>query len=307
MTSQRRFSEPPVWDDAALEAHRRQAVADFIDERTNEGSVRYRTVYAANLAVVRELFAATDDLLRFTDGSALAANPKLTRTARYLGGPPISADDLDTLAATKIANRTRMDADLARKAAGVIETALDWERFPWLFETPRRTPTDAERETAIRWTAGLQTVQEVQTGRRGESAARQEQTVERTLEAVGFAKVGRRPIDITGGLGRGEFCREALVVGTKCGVPVGLRDGRLLLIECKVSNSQTNSVKRLNRECGGKARTWRQAFGDRAVTAAVLSGVFKLKNLREAQANDRVVIFWEHDLSALAAFVRAAD
>ena len=88
-------------------------------------------------------------------------------------------------------------------------------------------------------------------------------------------------------------------------MPVGLRDGRFLLTECKVSNSGTNSVKRLNREVGGKAGGWREAFGGRGITAAVLAGVFKLKNLKDAQ-KDGVAIFWESDLEPLSDFLRAA-
>lgn len=281
-------------------------MANFIGERMSEGNARYKQAFAANVSSVEALFVATNDLLDFAEGSALAATPRLTQTARYLGGPPISADDLDTLAESRIANRSQLDPDLARKAARTIEVAIDEERFPWLFESPRRPPTDHEREMAIKWTAGLRTVQEIQTRRRGESAARQEQAVEQTLLSLGFEQVTRRSIDITGGLDRGQFCREALVTGTKCDIPIGLRDGRFLFIECKVSNSQTNSVKRLNRECGGKARVWRQSFGDRAVTAAVLAGVFKLKNLRDAQVNDHVTILWEHRLTDLADFLRAA-
>lgn len=53
-------------------------------------------------------------------------------------------------------------------------------------------------------------------------------------------------------------------------------------LECKVSNSATNSVKRLNRETGGKARDWNGRFGERAITGAVLAGVFKLRNLKTA-------------------------
>jgi hypothetical protein len=129
--------------------------------------------------------------------------------------------------------------------------------------------------------------------------------VEALLIQRQFRKVPRRPITIVGGLAPGEYCREAAVVGVKCDVPVGLLDGRFLLIECKVSNSAVNSVKRLNRETVGKARQWRQAFGDRAIPAAVLAGVFKLPNLTDAQ-NAGVALFWEHDLEPLASFLSDA-
>lgn len=302
----RRFASPPVWNDADLERDRRLAIAQFIAARSAEGNAPYRAALARNAAIVEALFVATDDLLRFSSGAALATDPSLTRIARYISGPPVSADDLDTLAGSRIATRKRLDLDLALKAAQVVESALDQDRFPWLFENPRRHPTDAERHTAIFWTAGLKTVQEIQTGRRGESSARQETAVEELLLNLGFCNVPPRPIDITGGIERGEFCRESLVAGTKCDIPVGLQDGRFLFIECKVSNTSTNSVKRLNRECRGKAAAWKTHFGERAISSVVLAGVFKLKNLRDAQRDQNLTIFWEHDLSPLADFLSAA-
>lgn len=306
MTRHRQFVDPPIWDDEILEADRRRAVTNFISERMAEGGTRYRQVFAENLASVERLFAATNDLQDFGAGTALAMTPSLIRAARFLSGPPVSQDDLNTLAEASIATRRRLDADLARKAASVIQTAIDAERFPWLFQAQRRPATPSERETAVRWTAGLMTAQQVQTGRRGASARQQEQAVEQVLTDLEFVKVARRPINAPTDLAPGEFCRESIVVRAKCDVPVRLRDGRLLLVECKASNSAANSVKRLNRECGDKAGQWRGAFGDHVITAAVLAGVFRLRNLQDAQAMAGVAIFWEHSLTALADFVRAA-
>lgn len=305
MVAPPRFNPPPLWDDAELEARRREAIADFITERSEEGSARYREIFARNLELVETLFDQTNDLREFSLGTALATNPGLVEAARYLGGPPVSADDLNTLAESSIAKRKRIDADLARKAAQVIGAFIDPERFGWLFESPTRSPTPGEREMAMRWTAGLQTVREIGTARRTESSTRQQVRVERLLESLGFSKVSRRAVRFPDDLARGEFCPESEVRGAKCDVPVRLHDGRLLLIECKVSNSGTNSVKRLIRETAGKAGHWRSEFGATAVTAAVLAGVFKLKNLRAAQEMG-VAIFWERDLLALSKFVRAS-
>lgn len=303
--SPRLYAAPPHWDDDALEASRREAITDFITARNAEGSARYRAAFAANLNLAVDLFDATNSLLDFRSGAALAARPALVKVARYLGAPPISDADLDTLAEASIATRRRLDADLAQKAARVIAQVMDPERFPWFYGTPPRQPTGAERDVALRWTAGLMAASATQTARRNQAAGRQEQAVRDLLSTEGFTEVRARAIEITGGIAPGEFCREALVVGTKCDVPVCLGDGRLLLLECKSSNSAVNSVKRLNREVGGKARDWSRAFGERAIPAAVLAGVFKLINLRNAQAGG-ITLFWERDLSALAEFVRAA-
>jgi hypothetical protein len=70
-------------------------------------------------------------------------------------------------------------------------------------------------------------------------------------------------------------------------------------IECKVSNSSTNSVKRLNNDAAVKAGSWRTDFGLRQVVpTAVLSGVYKLHNLLDAQERG-LTLFWAHDLNRL--------
>jgi hypothetical protein len=184
-------------------------------------------------------------------------------------------------------------------------SALDPQRFPWMSGTMPRAATSQERDTAIRWTAGLLSIQEVQTSLRGTEAKRQEQEVENALIGCGFVKVTPRPIRAVDALARGEFCRESQVAGSKCDLPARLHDGRLLLVECKVSNSALNSVKRLNHEVADKARRWRNEFGAQAITLAALSGVYSLKSLLDAQAQG-IFIVWEHGLSSLAAFLHAA-
>jgi hypothetical protein len=86
---------------------------------------------------------------------------------------------------------------------------------------------------------------------------------------------------------------------------VRLRDGRILALECKVSNSAVNSFKRFNREITDKAAKWRLSFGDQVVPAAVLAGVYKLENLCDAQ-DEGVTIFWDHDLAPLVDFVSSS-
>ena len=300
----RQFVAPPTWTADQLEEHRLEAVAGFIEERTAEGTARYRAAFADALGQVEALLAATDDLREFGTGAALVTDPPLLGMARYLGAPPISADDLSTLAGQRVAVRQTMDPAVAQRAAEVILSAVDPERFSWLFEDPQRAPTPEERTTAVRWTAGLKAASETTMGRRNESSARQERRVRELLTAHGLTEVPPRTIDMTGGLEPGQFSREALVAGTRCDIPVGLWDGRFLLLECKVSNSAVNSVKRLNREVGGKARHWREAFGQRAVTGAVLAGVYKLANLVDAQTGG-VTLFWERDLERVGEFVES--
>lgn len=72
-----------------------------------------------------------------------------------------------------------------------------------------------------------------------------------------------------------------------------------MALECKVSNSSTNSIKRLNNDAAVKAQTWRSEFGSiQLVTAAVLDGVYALKNLIDAQ-DKGLTIFWARDLGVM--------
>ncbi|HEV3075580.1 MAG TPA: XamI family restriction endonuclease [Thermoanaerobaculia bacterium] len=98
------------------------------------------------------------------------------------------------------------------------------------------------------------------------------------------------------------FRRERL---SRADLIVSLWDGRIMPIECKVSNSAVNSVKRLNREAAGKAESWIGDFGKKQVVpVAVLSGVYKLHNLLSAQERG-LVLFWTHHLGALTEWVGA--
>lgn len=95
----------------------------------------------------------------------------------------------------------------------------------------------------------------------------------------------------------GQFCREVLLGERKADLVVGLWDHRIMAIECKVSNSATNSVKRLNNDAAVKAEVWLSDFGTRnVVPVAVLSGVFKPHNLLNAQ-NRGLTLYWAHRLS----------
>ena len=72
-----------------------------------------------------------------------------------------------------------------------------------------------------------------------------------------------------------------------------------------MSNSATNSVKRLNNDAAVKAKAWIKQFGTlQTVPTAVLAGVFKKHNLVQAQ-DAGLTIFWSHDLSPLERFVNS--
>src|SRR5207249_1486058 len=95
------------------------------------------------------------------------------------------------------------------------------------------------------------------------------------LEA-NFSKVKTRRVRVLADApAPGEFCRESMLGNRKADFILTLWDKRVMPIECKVSNSATNSVKRLNNDAAVKAVAWRHDFGaTQIVPAAVLSGVY---------------------------------
>jgi hypothetical protein len=273
----------------------------FTEQRRDEGPRAYAAVYAELEPHIRAGFELTDDL-RSVKGEALLADPLLWQVLRYCCAPPISEEDLWTMVGKRF---RRVTPDVADDTAEAVQPLFDPIRFPWLEQD--RSPTKIERDASLLATTAMYASVMTGTRRRGEVSARQEAAVAAVLAKSGFDfDEGRAAMNVLDALARGSFSRERKVAGAKCDVPVRLRDGRLLAIECKVSNGPKNSWKRLNREVGGKAERWRGAFGTQVVTAAVLAGVFDLSCLVAGQNDAEVALFWEHDLSPLVLFVDQA-
>ncbi|MDP9237442.1 MAG: XamI family restriction endonuclease [Chloroflexota bacterium] len=239
-----------------------------------------------------------------TVGLDVRARRLVLEAARFITAPPVSADDLKTLVGGNVGQK-RPDEKRAAEAARIVRSAWDPIRFPWLRENRRATET--ERNTAILWTASIWAIESMRTYQGNTPLRAQEAQVSDALTAAGFEPVRTRFILSLEDIDRGTFTAGECRVGDhKCDRAVRLHDGRLLAIECKVSNSAVNSKKRLNNDVGAKAAAWRKSFGEQLITAAVLSGVYSLGNLVSAQSHDGVTILWAHDLKPLVAFVRDA-
>lgn len=299
MTTEVAAAGPP-WADEQLERDREIAIQRFIENRLREGTRRYVEVFRQLQRDVEVLLKESSDL-RSVRGDLFRRHPNLLHPARYIAAPPISADDLTTVVRAR-ATIGASEVLFEDEAAHVLSELVDPIRFPWLREN--RAPTAVERNAAIRWTTGLWCAQKVQTRRRMESSVQQQRAVEQTLRNAGLELKPVRRIRLLEDLPRNAFSRECLLAGVKCDLPVRLADGRLLAIECKVSNSSVNSHKRLIHEVGNKAETWERAFGKQVLPAAVLAGVYDLAVLQRAQERN-VLLFWEHDLGPLARQIAA--
>jgi hypothetical protein len=276
----------------------------FRELRMQEPLEQYLDAFDTYRTVVENLIEGTVDLSQLSDQAMdVLTDPDLLVAVRYLASPPLSVDDLKVLAeAVLTPSRLRNDEAMARRVIETVLLGLDRNRFPWVAED--RQPSEAERETATVATAALIATRRVMTDRANTSKTAQEAAVAELLTAEGYTEVRRRTINnLSQAPKAGEFCRESLFGERKADLIAGLWDGRFMPLECKVSNSSTNSIKRLNNDAAVKARVWLDTFGPaNIIPSAVLSGVFKLRNLRMAQ-NDGLTIWWAHDLNALAEFI----
>jgi hypothetical protein len=191
---------------------------------------------------------------------------------------------------------------MAQRVIETILLGLDRQRFPWVAED--RAPTDTEKAVAIMSTAALVAARRVMTARANESKTEQEQKVKDALRAAGFFEVAPREIStLHSAPAAGEYCGESLFGTRKADIVIRLWDHRVMALECKVSNSSTNSVKRLNNDAAVKAGVWIGEFGTaQTVPAAVLAGVFKRHNLEQAQERG-LAIWWSHNLNQMVTWI----
>ena len=296
--------DPPRWNEDELDEQIARSLEAFREERVTEPVEQYRHVFDEFAARVRTLLAVTDNLSTLQDASPeLLANEDTLDTLRYLAGPPISADDLKTLSGASLApSRLRGDPAAAKRILDTVLASLDTKRFPWIED--HRHPDSAELRAAAIASASLMATQRVQTDRRNTAKSEQEDQVAHYLSGIGLRSVAPREINThSDAPATGSFCGESPFGGRKADLVVHLHDGRLMPIECKVSNSATNSVKRLNNDAAAKASAWIDYFGrGQTVPSAVLSGVFKRHNVAQAQEAG-LTIFWAHDLQPLGDFI----
>jgi hypothetical protein len=296
----------PRWTSAQLEEQRRKAIELFRTERLEESAEDYPNAFDRFQTIVEDILEATVDLsnVRPEVLRDLLAKKENLHAFRYFSGPPISEDDLEVLAdaPSLSAKKLRSNYGLVEKVTHTIMSCLDRRRFPWIHES--RPATEAERIGAVSASAGLIATQFIQTGRRNSAKKQQEQLVEECLNSLGFRKINRRKVaTLSTAPAAGEYCLESVLGTRKADFIAGIWDGRTLGIECKVSNSAINSVKRLNGDAGSKAASWLSDLGSRnVVPIAILSGVYDLSNLEDAQERG-LALFWTHSMSSFAGWI----
>jgi len=301
-------SLPAKWTEKKLERDVRISSEEF---RTGRLAVSdaWTTHYISARSKFEMLFEKLNNLnpnLITDDNLVEAYGLNLGEALRYLAGPPISDDDLQVIADVDSLSPgfLRKNPEELRKIFAVISRVIDPHRFPWL--KGGKAPTPEQREAALIASSVLLAAQRIATGRRIQGKEGQETKVKDYLTILGYTEVRPSTIKtLVQGPKQMQFCAECQLGERKADVVVRLHDTRFLALECKVSNSALNSVKRINNDAAVKAKYWVKESGtSQVVPAAVLSGVFKVKNLVQAQEQD-LSLFWAHDLVKLGAFIKS--
>lgn len=303
------FLMPRVYTVEELGELSKASTDRFVSDRhraEEELSSHYHDCFEKSYDDISRALYQTDNLFALKNKGQPLLIDGLLSILRNMDRPTVSEDDFKSLSDTGTAAASRFqDEQLSSAALEYLARNLNMDIFPWI--EAGEQPTDKQKHAACVAVSALIADQKTKTMLRGQSSKAQKKTVRDTL----VNECGMRIVDghdfamLPDAPNPGEvFKRETKVDGTKADVVFGLFDGRIMCLECKVSNSEVNSYKRLNHEAVDKVAKWREAFGRQCVSGAVLQGCFKTSNLLAAQ-EEGAFLFWSADLSELIKFVNS--
>ncbi|MDP9056880.1 MAG: XamI family restriction endonuclease [Pseudomonadota bacterium] len=233
---------------------------------------------------------------------AIKQNCGHTLVFRQLLAPPTSQDQFKLIcpswskSAENGARPVRQDiADIVAKS---IEDRLDVGLTHWVRSSTN--PSRRDISTLIRVTATLMAIQKLATARRSRLAFEQEYAVERLLEANGWTRLPSKLIDTRAAVPPFHFMHKTrfateTTTPQEVDIACGLPQSYVLAMECKVTNDETNSVKRIN-DVLKKASAWKAHWGSFVMTAALLQGVVAPKDVQRL-SDAGVHVFWSHELT----------
>jgi hypothetical protein len=220
---------------------------------------------------------------------------------RHLLAPPISQDQFKLICAPWSKSSEVGGRPVAKLRADAIEvTILQWRSLrlsPWLTED--REPTLRELYATIGSIAPLIASQRVATARRHRLSTAQEQAVVALLRDRNWQELQSPLITQAGEVPAKHFMHKTRFVSgpnehQEVDIACGLGGTVVLAMECKVTNDETNSVKRIN-DVLKKASAWRSHWGTFVRPAALLQGVIKFADVKRLLDSD-VEVFWAHRL-----------
>ncbi len=241
-------------------------------------------------------------------GAALRANGKHMWVFRHLMAPPTSQDQFKLLCKTWPKSTEKKGGRLSHaNALGVANVFEVWRHRQLTVWLDRKTkPSPRQLRVVLTTVAPLMANQAFATALRNLLAKEQESAVTALLDANGWTRVPSKLVDKRASLPVKHYMHKTrfatnTVRPQEVDVACGLRDTYVLAMECKVTNDETNSVKRVN-DVLKKASAWKAHWGSFVETAALLQGVIAAKDVNRL-LDAGVHVFWSHDLKSFKAWV----
>ncbi|WP_193742850.1 XamI family restriction endonuclease [Sphingobium bisphenolivorans] len=241
--------------------------------------------------------------------SALQATGAHLMVLRQLMAPPISQDQFALLCAQYPKRAEVMGRPVTPTAAQAVASAFltgrDRRLTRWL--DANQAPTTSQIRNLLRAVVPMLSMQIVATLRRGRMSMEQEGALVSLLEQRGWTKQVRGLISNLTDVQLKHFLHKTRFATTtrpqEVDIACGLPGTVVLAMECKVTNDETNSVKRVN-DVLKKAAAWQAHWGSFVRTAALLQGVIAFKDV-ERLLEGKVEVFWSHDLHTFEAWLDA--
>ena len=330
---------PRTWTDSELEEEAQKALEEFVDRRLAEPSGKYLTHLKARRTSLVRLFKLLAGVDPTNPDPAIVRRILLDTdmfdALRYVAGPPVSEDDLGVLVTRRIRGFNRTDIkfrdDVPIDVLQLICKLSDPYRFPWI--SAGRDPTPRELRLAITATTSLHATQSLQTERRGHGKI-VEQRLELRLIELGFQKISgktpkpkrnksksgapfeppepfRHSFPAKGRITQPShhpaypyFYGECQAYGRKVDLFIALATGHMIALEAKDSSSGINGKKRILNDTAAKAKKYNIEAGKTIISVALLSGVFKVSDLQEAQQSGLFLV-WAHDMDGFIDWIKA--
>jgi hypothetical protein len=259
----------------------------------------WQTVVAEVRQAALEALDASDDLRDIA--SALNDSGKHMLVFRHLLAPPKSQDQFKLLcpewskATEKSGSPVKSSA--SNKIAETVQVWIDNSLVPWA-ET-RTNPTDAQKALVVERVVSFIAPKKVDTAKRNRLSSQQEREVVDLLKGLGWEQLPSKLIDTRAAVDPKCFMNKtrfatATTTAQEVDIACGLSDSYVAAMECKVTNDETNSVKRIN-DILKKANAWKAHWGSFVKTTALLQGVIKPVDVQRL-SDEGVHVFWSHNL-----------
>lgn len=252
-------------------------------------------------------FLRASDFL-FNVAGALQKSGYHSGPMRHFLAPPVSQDQFKILCAQWSKSSENSGARLTIPNSVAVAEVFAERRSrhltAWLDRA--RSPFVLELSGAIGAIAPLMANQRISTARRGRLSVLQESAVIDLLISKGWTRVQSNLVSIGGQLPARSFMHKTKFASgpnesQEVDVACGMGGTVVLALECKVTNDETNSVKRIN-DVLKKAHAWKSKWGDFVKPAALLQGLIKSSDVKRLRDNG-IEVFWSHRLDLFSTWI----